>query len=111
MHNKKFLVTALFAIFALVLAACSGGSDDKPAKENDESQEQTEGKEGGDLVVAVLSDAATLDPQTATDVPTAAVLVNVVEGLVAKDKNDEIIPGLAKSWENIDDLTWEFKLQ
>ncbi|MFD0943866.1 glutathione ABC transporter substrate-binding protein [Savagea faecisuis] len=111
MHNKKFLVTALFAIFALVLAACSGGSDDKPAKENEEGQEQSEGKEGGDLVVAVLSDAATLDPQTATDVPTAAVLVNVVEGLVTKDENDEIVPALAKSWENIDDLTWEFKLQ
>ena len=108
MNTKVKYIFSLLMVL-LLLSACSD-------KENAEGNPEEDGGEavsqdGGELVLAVLSDAATLDPHTATDVPTAAVLTNVVEGLVQKDKNGELVPLLAKSWEAIDDTTWEFKLQ
>jgi peptide/nickel transport system substrate-binding protein len=36
---------------------------------------------------------------------------NIFEGLVTFDRNLKIIPALAVSWGNTDDVTWEFKLR
>lgn len=115
---KKFrFLLLLTLIMALFLAACAGGSDTADKDESSKAEEGTnnegtsEGTASGDLVIAVLSDAATLDPHTATDVPSAAVLTNILEGLIKKDQDGTIIPSLAKSWEAIDATTWEFKLQ
>ena len=117
--SKKFRFLLLLTfVISLLLAACAGG-DNKPKTDDSKEPESTTGdKEAtsettdkGDLVISVLSDAATLDPHTATDVPSAAVLTNMLEGLIKKDKDGTIIPSLAKSWEAIDDTTWEFKLE
>ncbi|MEK5040804.1 glutathione ABC transporter substrate-binding protein [Sporosarcina sp. FSL K6-3457] len=114
--NFRFLLL-LTLVMALFLAACAGGSNDTDKDDSSKVDEgannegTSEGAAGGDLVIAVLSDAATLDPHTATDVPSAAVLTNILEGLIKKDQDGTIIPSLAKSWEAIDDTTWEFKLQ
>lgn len=109
--SKSFRFLLLLAMaMSLFLAACAGGSN---STENDNSTKDNEGAEttGGDLVISVLSDAASLDPHTATDVPSAAVLTNILEGLVQKDKDGNIVPALAESWETVDETTWEFKLQ
>ena len=109
-RNHLFFIFLIFGI--LLLSACSGGGDkEKESGKEKDNKGNEEVKEGGDLVIAVLSDAAKMDPQTATDVPTAAVMVNMMEGLVKKDKEDQIIPSLATSWTTIDDVTWEFELQ
>ena len=105
--NFRFLLLLTLGL-SLFLAACAGGSDKSV---NDDTTKENEGAGGGDLVISVLSDAASLDPHTATDVPSAAVLTKLLEGLVKKDKDGTIIPSLAKSWEAIDDTTWEFKLE
>lgn len=113
MKNRRNHLFFIFLIFGiLLLSACSGGEDkEKESGKEKDNKGNEEVKEGGDLVIAVLSDAAKMDPQTATDVPTAAVMVNMMEGLVKKDKEDQIIPSLATSWTTIDDVTWEFELQ
>jgi peptide/nickel transport system substrate-binding protein len=36
---------------------------------------------------------------------------NIYEGLVAFDRNLKIVPALAVSWGNTDELTWEFRLR
>src|SRR5699024_5876797 len=36
---------------------------------------------------------------------------NIFERPVKHDEEMELQPGLAESWESIDDTTWEFKLQ
>ena len=104
--NFRFFLLLTLGL-SLFLAACAGGSDKSV---NDDTTKENEGA-GGNLVISVLSDAASLDPHTATDVPSAAVLTNLLEGLIKKDENGTIIPSLAKSWEAIDDTTWEFKLE
>jgi len=108
-HSRKSLLTIAFMlVFSMILAACSGGEDtSKNPKDGDEGS----AKEGGDLQIAWLSDAVSLDPQGSNDVPSSNVQYNIYETLVYQDENIEIQPGLAESWEQVDDLTWEFKLR
>lgn len=125
--NKKSLWFLLLTlVLALFLAACAGGSDneestDDPVESTDgnegaEDSEDTEGTEtggaeGGDLILAVLSDASSLDPHGSNDVPSSVVQANIYETLVNRDENNEIVPGLAESWEQVDEDTWSFKLR
>lgn len=103
----------------LLLAACAGGSDadkkdDNASNDNEKApteENKGEAKEGGDLVLAVLSDASSLDPAGSNDVPSSVVQANIYETLVNRDDDNQIIKGLAENWEPIDDTTWEFKLQ
>ena len=36
---------------------------------------------------------------------------NIFEGLIAKDQDEKLVPGLATSWEPIDETTWVFELR
>ena len=74
--NFRFFLLLTLGL-SLFLAACAGGSDKSV---NDDTTKENEGA-GGNLIISVLSDAASLDPHTATDVPSAAVLTNLLEGL------------------------------
>ncbi len=54
----------------------------------------------------------TLDPQIADDEPSRLIILNIFEGLVRLDKNDNISPGAAESWDVSDDLlTYTFRLR
>lgn len=94
----------------LVLGACAGGSD-SPDKEKGQDSGTDDAKEGGDLVLAVLSDASSLDPAGSNDVPSSVVQANIYETLVNRDEENNIIEGLATEWDPIDDNTYEFKLR
>ncbi len=63
------------------------------------------------LTVAQGADPVTLDPHGQNDQPSARVRAQIFETLVSHGYSLEIVPGLAKSWEQIDEVTWEFKLQ
>jgi peptide/nickel transport system substrate-binding protein len=64
------------------------------------------------LVVLADRDVEGLDPHTSGQVwQTQMVLSNVYESLVALDRTMALRPGLAVSWSNPDDLTWEFELR
>lgn len=53
-----------------------------------------------------------LDPHTtALSWQTHNVFSNVYEALVGFDKNHSLVPGLATSWKNVDELTWEFQIR
>ncbi|TWH00632.1 peptide/nickel transport system substrate-binding protein [Mesorhizobium sp. J18] len=52
-----------------------------------------------------------LDPYSLNETFTLGMLGNVYEGLTKRDKNLEIIPGLAESWEQLDPLHWRFHLR
>ena len=118
--NKKSNLKWLFLLvlsLTLVLAACAGGSDTKEKdsgttdKEENVDKETEEGEEGGDLVLAVLSDASSLDPAGSNDVPSSVVQANIYETLVNRDDDNNIIEGLATEWKSIDDSTYEFILR
>ena len=104
---------------ALVLAACSGDSDEDSSSDKTDTGTETntdsgtteETTAGGDLIIAELSDASSLDPHGSNDVPSSNVQSNIYETLVNRNANGELVPGLAESWTQVDDLTWEFKLK
>jgi peptide/nickel transport system substrate-binding protein len=63
------------------------------------------------LRYASQDDPQTLDAHSSNLLPTNRVLSQVYEGLVVRDKNFKIVPGLAVSWSQPDSRTWRFKLR
>ncbi|GKU85078.1 glutathione ABC transporter substrate-binding protein [Niallia sp. NCCP-28] len=102
---KKSLMLIVLLIFVF-LTACSS---DETAKQVEGTKE---GTAGGTLVVARQSDAESLDPQFTSSISTVSIVYHhVYENLVQYNEDREIEPMLAKSWEQLDDLIWEFKLR
>jgi len=91
----KFLVLAL--IIGLGVTGCTN-------TETIPSEERI-------LKVANNADATSLDPQRVNDGPSAVVNTQIYETLVTRDSEMNIQPGLAESWEPIDELTYEFYLK
>jgi peptide/nickel transport system substrate-binding protein len=68
-------------------------------------------QDGKTLRFAFQGTLNALDPYALNETFTLGMLGNVYEGLTKRDKDLKIIPGLAESWEQVDDLTWRFKLR
>ncbi|WP_353893112.1 glutathione ABC transporter substrate-binding protein [Proteinivorax hydrogeniformans] len=94
--KKVALLLSLVLVLSVALVGCGG--------------EQQLG-EIDNLVVAQGADADSLDPHAANDSPSSKVKKQIYETLVTRDENMELQPGLAKSWEQIDELTYEFVLE
>jgi peptide/nickel transport system substrate-binding protein len=95
MMRKAFGLFCVLALLSLVLAACERG-----------------GGPTGELVIAIGGDPSTLDPQVADDGNERAVNDNLYETLIARDSTTmELVPSLAESWSQVDDVTWELKLR
>ena len=112
--NKRSLFFTSLTAAALLLAAC-GTDDSDPVDEGTDPGEETgtdtEGAQGGDLIIGQLSDAVSLDPHGSNDTPSSNVAYNIYEALLIQDENMELQPGLATEWERVDDLTWQFTLR
>mgnify|MGYP001032778861 CR=1 FL=1 len=63
------------------------------------------------LVVAQGADAVNLDPHTTNDQPSSRVRRQIYETLIVQGEDLVLRPGLAVSWEQLDELTYEFKLR
>lgn len=95
-------------LLLLVITGCST-SNNASTKEN---SKEGASKDGGTLVIVRLSDAENLDHQFMSTINAASITHRkIYEGLVGRDENSEIQPLLAKSWEQLNDTTWEFKLR
>lgn len=110
MINKRNWLLVIGLLLTLVLGACAGGSESEGEKEQAKGPGD-DSSEGGDLVLAVHTDATTLDPAGSNDVPSGNVQYNIFETLVKRDAENNIVPSLAESWEPIDETTYEFKLR
>ena len=60
---------------------------------------------------AFQGDLNALDSYSLNETFTQGVMSNVMEGLVRRDKELNIIPGLAERWEVVDPLKWRFYLR
>ncbi|MEZ9282006.1 ABC transporter substrate-binding protein, partial [Vibrio cyclitrophicus] len=63
------------------------------------------------LVRANDAEAATLDPAKAEGLPEMHILRDLFEGLVIQDRDGNITPGVAESWETEDNQTFVFHLR
>jgi peptide/nickel transport system substrate-binding protein len=65
----------------------------------------------GKVTFAYSQDFNTLDPAFISATNEFSLLKSVDPGLVARTVKGEYVPGLAESWRQSDDVTWEFKLR
>ncbi|MEU5865271.1 ABC transporter substrate-binding protein [Nonomuraea sp. NPDC047529] len=84
------------AVLSIALTSCSSSSG--PATSTGAT-----GKSGGALVVGVTSDPDTLFPWKATQFTAVNVLQNIYGTLTEFDKDLNVVPGLAESWQTSED--------
>ena len=87
-------VAGLFALIGFLFLANAGAQ--QPA---------------GQITVAQGVDPTTMDPHMQVETTTINVLTNIFDSLTFFNRDNEVEPGLAVSWEIIDDNTWEFRLR
>ena len=64
-----------------------------------------------ELTIGLSAPITSLDPHYHNLTPNNALSLNVFEDLLSTDEFQNIKPGLAESWRNLDPLTYEFKLR
>lgn len=65
---------------------------------------------GGTVVAATIDKPVNMDPAFAELYSSMQVYQNIFNKLVYVDANYNFIPGLATSWNQVDDVTWDFEL-
>src|SRR5437899_2805637 len=63
------------------------------------------------LVISQPAEATTMDPGRSTQVLTVNYFVNLYDTLTRWDTSLQLRPGLATSWKNVNETTWEFTLR
>ncbi|SEN49235.1 ABC transporter substrate-binding protein [Paenibacillus sp. OK076] len=94
----------------LVLSACGGkstGTDSNSAS----SESGSSTSASTTLTIAAATDIESFDPHNNNNTSSEAVLVNVFDYLIKNDSEQKKVPGLATSWEQVNDTTWRFKLR
>lgn len=90
---KKFMTLGLTVFMGLALVACGASSEDSV------------------LIVASGADPVTFDMHATNDLATARVARQIYETLVLQTNDLELVPGLATSWSEVGDNTFEFNLR
>jgi len=140
-HLRKRIGAPLAVLFVLALlaAACSGDSDTAEAPEAGDAAEpepeapepeaepepeapepetepepeapEPETEPAAPLVIAVSTEPSTLDAQAVNDRSSRVVTANIFETLLTRTADGVLVPGLAESFEAVDDDTWRFSLR
>lgn len=98
-HSTALLISSLLTPFIAVTAT----ADTLPAGTTLAKEQH--------LVRANDAEAATLDPAKAEGLPEMHILRDLFEGLVIQDREGNITPGVAESWETEDNKTFVFHLR
>ena len=113
MKNTKLMSAMLLA--AALLTACGGAkTTDNAQKGSEAANEMTADKTsaGGAIDVQVGSSPETMDPALNSAADAANMILHAFTGLLSVDKNQNIVAGLAETWETSEDgLTWTFHLR
>ncbi len=67
--------------------------------------------QGKALTIALTADAVILDPHAANELTGNIMFYHFYDALVQRTPELEFKPGLAESWQVVDDTTWVFKLR
>ena len=100
-------MVAAAAIVTLVAAACaSAGPSPSPS-----GGPSGPAAQDGTVTIAMADEPQAMDPQAKDDGFMRAVVSNIFEALVDRNRGGEYVPQLAESWEQVDETTWRFKLR
>ncbi len=95
MKRQRISLIVIFIVLSLVLMGCN--------------QEVTS-EEDKELIVLQGVDATTLDPAMHSDTPSGNIGYQIFDTVLKRDIDMNIIQGVAKEWEMIDELTWQFSI-
>ena len=119
-RKKSLLALALACVMAFSLLAGCGGNNSNTGNSNT-GNNASSGNQGGDadtgdsgekvVVLAQSADTNTMDPHRASGDIGANIYRNICESLTTFNNDDELIPLLAKSWEQLSDTEWLFYLE
>ncbi len=110
----------LFSLLMLIILSCGGndtnvetiGKNSNVAPGLASSSEDNTSKTRDNIFRLNFSDPPTFDPALVTDTTSASIIVEIFSGLVTLNKELEIIPDLAESWEISENgKTYTFKLR
>ena len=107
---KRILALILAMATATMLLASCGGSSDSNGTASGDGQSSSSA-DNSTFTVALDGDIVALDPAFAYDFTTNLVVLQITQGLVAFDQNNEVVPVLAKSWEAVDDTTYVYEIR
>lgn len=83
----------------------------EPTAEPAAEEEPAETAAATRVVIGLDSEPNTFDPHHTLGRFSESFMSNVFDGLTLHDQEGKLVPGLATSWEALDDNTWEFKLR
>ncbi len=104
------VASMMFAIFS----GCTKTETETTAGSSGDSQgtQSTEGKNiRTDIVSAEPADIVTLDPAESTDTYSNKAINLIFDTLIDMDAESNFIPGLAESWDQVDDTTIVFHIR
>src|SRR5258705_942408 len=64
-----------------------------------------------DIKVGFTQDALTLDPANHRKRETETIIRNMCDGLLTRDSGMRLLPEMASSYQQIEPITWEFKIR
>ena len=116
---KRSRLLALILVASMMFAIFSGctktETDTTAASGGSESADGTESTEGKnirtDIVSAEPADIVTLDPAESTDTYSNKAINLIFDTLIDMDAESNFIPGLAESWDQVDDTTIVFHIR
>lgn len=98
MFRRAHALAAVAAAAALSLAACSGATQGG-------SEEETS------IAIGLTSGVESLDPHAGATVRSSTGVVGAIySSLIAIDADQNVLPEVAESWEQVDSTTWRFFL-
>ncbi|MCI2105957.1 MAG: ABC transporter substrate-binding protein [Intestinimonas sp.] len=109
MRRTGKLVSLLLSgsLLLTLLAGCGGGTSGAASSDNGSSANADDST----FTVALDSDIVKLDPAFAYDFTTNPVVNQITQGLLTFDTDNKLQPMLAKSWKQMDDLTYVYEIR
>ena len=96
---SRFTAFSLGFLALILLVGCQNGNNSSTVSDRDT------------LIVGFPSNPAEIDPHAANDVPSRQISAHVFENLLVRDADGNLQPGLATSWELVEDNIWQFTIR
>ncbi|SHI83697.1 ABC transporter substrate-binding protein [Lutispora thermophila] len=109
--KKLTKVLALALAFTLLLAGCGGSATQSTSANEGQTAETQESELKDTVIFAQGADVTSLDPHIGKETPAVTVHGQIFDTLLATDKDMNIIPGLAESWEILSDTSYKFNIR
>jgi peptide/nickel transport system substrate-binding protein len=96
--HPTFLRRAVLSVLGLAVAALAWAA---PAA----------AQPAGEVKIGLAAEPNTFDPHLTVGRNTQIFVVNVYDGLTARDAQGNLVPALAESWKRLNPTTWQFALR